>query len=145
MLGRSAGLTFKHELIKSLRPSEYGEVAGILYWAFITAMAIEPPCSVVWLVSKGEWLKARAKRRQPRDYGRAGVQRSYADKLNPQILTQISTFSSSVVPVLTSKSSGARYGIVLCSAATSYGVVYRVNFGSWFSRELSVLTCWIKA
>lgn len=138
-------MTFKQELIKSLRPSEYGEVAGILYWAFITAMAIEPPCSVVWLVSNGEWLKAKAKRRQPRDYGRARGSNSHADKLNTQILTQISTFSSSVVPVLTSKSSGARYGIVLCSAARSYRVVHRVNFGSPLSGGLRVLTCWINA
>lgn len=33
--------------------------------------------------------------------------------------TQTSTFSSSVVPVFTSNNSGARYGIVLCSAAMS--------------------------
>ena len=33
--------------------------------------------------------------------------------------TQMSTFSSRVVPVFTSNSSGARYAIVLCSAAIS--------------------------
>lgn len=34
--------------------------------------------------------------------------------------TQMSTFSERVVPVFTSNSSGARYGIVECSAAMSY-------------------------
>lgn len=38
--------------------------------------------------------------------------------------TQTSTFSSSVIPVLTSKSSGARYAIVHCSAAISYQTHY---------------------
>lgn len=41
------------------------------------------------------------------------------DRKSVETRTQISTFSSNVIPVLTSNSSGARYGIVLCSAARS--------------------------
>lgn len=41
-------------------------------------------------------------------------------RVRVEIRTQMSTFSSIVTPVLTSKSSGARYAIVLCSAAMSY-------------------------
>lgn len=37
--------------------------------------------------------------------------------------TQMSTFSSKVLPVLTSKSSGARYGMVECSLAISWRIV----------------------
>ena len=43
----------------------------------------------------------------------------------------MSTFSSRVMPVLTSNNSGARYAIVLCSAAISYGHQVR---GTWTGR-----------
>ena len=65
----------------------------------MTAIAIEPPCSVVCMFSNGECEYASAKSVQPSD--------------------QMSTFSSRVTPVFTSNSSGARYAIVLCSAAMS--------------------------
>ena len=46
MSGRSFGLTFSMLSIRSFKPWEYAE-EGCLYCAFMTAMAIEPPCSVV--------------------------------------------------------------------------------------------------
>jgi hypothetical protein len=82
-------------------------------------MAIEPPCSVVCRFSKGECRYARANRTQPNDYkyrthvSGEGLQNRIDNN------TQMSTFSSRVVPVFTSNSSGARYAIVLCSAAVS--------------------------
>jgi hypothetical protein len=53
--------------IKSLSPCEYAEL-GCLYCAFKIAIAIDPPCSVVWIFSNGECEYARANSVQPNDY-----------------------------------------------------------------------------
>ena len=136
--GLSAADAFSMESMRSRKPCEYAEPRGCLYAAFMTAIAIEPPCSVVASVSKGEWRYAIAKSTQPRDYStescqssrqRGGIGRELdrtsevrpakTRRMTKHSLTQMSTFSSSIIPVLTSNSSGALYAIVLCSAAMS--------------------------
>lgn len=67
MSGRCCGSAFNIESIRSFNPCEYAEF-GCLYCAFMTAIAIEPPCSVVCVFSNGECEYARAKRVHPRDY-----------------------------------------------------------------------------
>lgn len=71
-------------------------------------MAIEPPCSVVCAVSKGEWEYAKAYSVHPSDYVTKNEVRKGDIRWREKLRTQMSTFSSSVQPVLTSKSSGAR-------------------------------------
>ena len=115
--GLSVGFTLSMLSMRSLSPWEYAD-CGCLYCAFNTAMAIEPPCSIVCVFSKGEWEYANAYNVQPRDWGRPKI-RVQGSRIQSR-RTQMSTFSSIIWPVFTSNSSGARYAIVLCSAAMSY-------------------------
>ena len=65
--GLSVGFTLSMLSMRSLSPCEYAD-CGCLYCAFNTAMAIEPPCSIVCVFSKGEWEYANAYNVQPKDW-----------------------------------------------------------------------------
>lgn len=68
MLGLFEASATNMESINFFSPSEYMEDVGCLYCAFMTAIAIEPPWSVVFGVSNGECEYANAYNVHPKDF-----------------------------------------------------------------------------